>query len=321
MQSTSVVRTCLLLSHFVLATALPFAQRQVAITLDDLPVSQSGTGACEYEELTSFTTRLLQAFADEQIPITAFVIGGNCPDLSRAQRRNVLRMWLAAGAELGNHTYTHTGLNTTPIEDYERDILRAEPILKDAAGDAPLRYFRSPMLQTGSTPEAKHRLERFLAERGYQQAPVTFDNNDYMFAFVYSLALERGEQDLARRVQDAYIPYMESVIEFFEERSVEVVGRGFPQVLLLHANHLNAEMAPKLLAMLTARGYEFVSLEQALRDPAYLLPNDYAGRGGFSWIHRWSITMGMPNEGEPEPPEWLVEEYNRLRRLGRSPDE
>jgi hypothetical protein len=100
-----------------------------------------------------------------------------------------------------------------------------------------------------------------------------------------------------------------------------VVGREFPQVLLLHANHLNAELAPRLLAMLKQRGYQFISLEEAFRDPAYRLPNNYAGPGGFSWIHRWSMTKGMPNKGEPEPPAWLFEEYDRLLSSGRSPEE
>src|ERR1022692_4846029 len=27
--------------------------------------------------------------------------------------------------------------------------------------------------------------------------------------------------------------------------------------------------------------------------------------GGFSWIHRWSRTKGMPNKGEPDEPEWV----------------
>jgi hypothetical protein len=175
------------------------------------------------------------------------------------------------------------------------------------------------MLQAGRTREAKERLEEFLSRRGYQQAPVTFDNSDWMFAFVYSGALARGDANMARRIRDAYVPYMESVIAFFERRAVEVVGREFPQVLLLHANHLNAEMAPELLAMLKRRGYEFVSLEQALRDDAYRMPNEYAGPGGFSWIHRWSMTKGMPNKGEPEPSEWLVQEYERLLRSGQAP--
>jgi hypothetical protein len=129
-----------------------------------------------------------------------------------------------------------------------------------------------------------------------------------MFAYVYANGLER-DPALARRAREEYVPYMESVIAFFEKRSVEVVGREFPQVLLMHANRLNAETMPDLLAMLRRRGYRFVSLDEALQDAAYSLPEHYVGRNGFSWIHRWSQTKGMANRGEPDEPAWLREAY------------
>jgi hypothetical protein len=97
-------------------------------------------------------------------------------------------------------------------------------------------------------------------------------------------------------------------------RSVEVVGREFPQVLLLHASQLNADTMPALLDMMRRRGYRFVSLDEALRDGAYRLPDEYVGRGGFSWIHRWSITRGMAPKGEPNEPEWIAQEYQRRQR-------
>src|SRR5205807_318370 len=161
-------------------------------------------------------------------------------------------------------------------------ILRAEPVIRNANGGRPVRYFRSPMLQTGLDLATKKRLESFLAGHEYQQAPVTFDNSDWMFAYVLQNAA------LAARVRKEYVPYMESVISFFEKRSVVVVGREFPQVLLMHANELNAEMMPAPLEMLRQRGYRFVSLEHALKDEAYRLPDEYAGKRGLSWIHRWS---------------------------------
>jgi len=70
----------------------------------------------------------------------------------------------------------------------------------------------------------------------------------------------------------------------------------------------------EVLAMLKARGYKFVSLEEAMRDPAYSLPDGYAGPGGFSWIHRWSKAKGMPDKGEPDEPGWLREAYARLQK-------
>jgi len=33
----------------------------------------------------------------------------------------------------------------------------------------------------------------------------------------------------------------------------------------------------------------------------------YVGPGGFSWIHRWSMTKGMKSKGEPEPAAWVRE--------------
>jgi hypothetical protein len=64
---------------------------------------------------------------------------------------------------------------------------------------------------------------------------------------------------------------------------------------------------PELIAMFRRRGYTFVSLDQALADEAYSLPDEYVGRGGFSWIHRWSKTKGMSPKGEPEPAPWVME--------------
>jgi peptidoglycan/xylan/chitin deacetylase (PgdA/CDA1 family) len=226
--------------------------------------------------------------------------------------QSILHVWLEHGAELGNHTYSHPDLNTTPLDEYTANIMRGEPAITQAVGHRP-RYFRHPFLHAGADVATKRGLEKFLAEHGYQVAPVTLDNSDWMFAFDYGSELQDNPA-LAARVRDAYVPYMESIFAFFEARSVQVVGREFPQVLLLHASQLNADTMPALLAMMRRRGYRFVSLEEALRDGAYRLPDEYAGTGGFSWIHRWSKTKGMAPKGEPDEPEWIAKEYQRRQK-------
>jgi len=308
------LQVCLLLSLGCMLSRAQQPARSVAVTIDDLPFAQSGPNACAYPELKPLTERLLQPIRDRAVPVTAFAIAGNCPALTDSERREVYRLWMDAGAEFGNHTYSHNGLNTVPIDEYEKDILRGDAALKEWLGVARLRYFRSPMLHTGPELPIKERLEEFLAAHGYQQAPVTFDNSDWMFSAVYSAALARGDTVLAERIREEYVPYMESIVEFFERRSVEVAGREFPQVLLMHANRLNSVMLPALLDMLQQRGYRFVSLEEALRDEVYRLPNNYAGKGGFSWIHRWSMTKGMANKGEPREPAWLLQAYEEMRK-------
>jgi peptidoglycan/xylan/chitin deacetylase (PgdA/CDA1 family) len=285
--------------------ALAAAGREVAITIDDLP--RGGDGAArDLASVRAMTERLLEPFRAERIPVTGFVNEGRAVDFGPEGLRELLDIWLDAGADLGNHSYSHLNLNGVPLSDFTADITRGEPIVEAAlaARGRSLRYFRHPFLFLGATPEIKADLAAFLDREGYIVAPVTLDNSDYVFARAYTNPLYR------ERVLREYIPYMESVVAFFESRSIEVVGREFPQVLLIHANQLNADVMPELIAMFRRRGYAFASLDRALEDDAYDLPDSYVGRGGFSWIHRWSRTKGMSPKSEPLPPAWVQEAWN-----------
>lgn len=290
-----------ILAAVLFAASLQGAGREVAITIDDLPRGLDGGGKA-IETVRTMTARLLAPIREQKIPLTGFVNEGR-NELGPKGLREILDMWLDAGANLGNHTYSHADLNTMPLAEFEENVVRGEPAARAAlaARGKKLEFFRHPFGHTGPTPEIKRDFDAFLAVRGYRMAPFTFDNSDYMFAAARDRARARRE----------FVPYLESVIAFFEKRSVEVVGREFPQVLLLHANELNADLMPDILAMLRRRGYSFVTLDHALRDEAYRLPDGYVGKGGFSWIHRWSMTKGMPNKGEPDEPSWLREPGSR----------
>jgi peptidoglycan/xylan/chitin deacetylase (PgdA/CDA1 family) len=278
------------------------ADRQVAITIDDLPRAGDG-GARTLAGVRAMTEKLLRPFCEQHIPVIGFVNEGRQVDFGAGGLREILDVWLDAGAELGNHSRSHLNINQVPIEEYTADIAAGEPVLRAAlqARGRKLEFYRHPFLFTGPTPEIKRRMQAFLDEHEYRVAPVTLDNSDYQFAALYN------KPEYRERVRREYIPYMEGIAEFFERRSVEVVGREIPQILLIHASQLNADLMPGLLDMFRRRGYRFVSLSQALEDEAYRLPEEYAGKGGFSWIHRWSMTKGMKPKGEPEPPAWVAE--------------
>lgn len=286
----------------VTPAAQPF--RRVAITIDDLPRGGDG-GGTTLADVMALSARLLRPFRDGEVPVIGFVNEGRQVGLGPAGLREILDLWLDHGADLGNHSYAHLDINRVALDDYTADVVRGEPIVRAAlaARGRTLRHYRHPFLRTGPTPEVKRQLQAFLAGRGYRVAPVTLDNSDYQYAALYTRPAYRD------RVAREYVPYMESIVAFFEARAVEVVGREIPQVLLLHANQLNADMAPALLEMFRRRGYRFVTLDEALADEAYALPDDYAGRGGFSWLHRWSRTKGLKPKGEPEPPAWVAEAF------------
>lgn len=293
-----------------LAFALLLAQKEVAITLDDLPFAHSGPGACEPARLRRSTERLLAPLRG--LPFTGFVVGRNCENLAPDQRKSILGLWLSLGGELGNHSWAHVDYNRVESGPYTAGIGQLEPALRELTG-RPSRYFRSPMLHLGQTAQKRAALEAYLKENRMTQAPVTFDNAEWMFAYALTRARAAGDRALEQRVLDAYVPYMESTVEFFERRALEVVGRPIKHVLLIHANQLNAEKLESLLAMFRRRGYRFVSLEAALQDPAYALPDGYTGTDGISWIHRWAAAKGLPLVREPEAPAFIREVYQAGR--------
>jgi peptidoglycan/xylan/chitin deacetylase (PgdA/CDA1 family) len=272
--------------------------REVAITFDDLPRGGDSEGSTEADR--AMTIKLLAPFQRDHIPVSGFVNECNRPDELRA----ILGLWIAAGADLGNHTCPHPDLNKTRVADFEYQITRGEVVTTELLGQRP-QYFRYPFLHTGDTPEVKGAVQKFVATRGYKNAPVTLDNNDYLFAAYYAKTLTSHNIPQAEHIRKEYVSYMESIFEFFEKRSVEVTGHEIRQILLLHANQLNADAISELMAMMRQRGYKMVSLTRALDDPAYSLPDTYVGTRGLSWIHRWSITKHMKPKKEPDEPEWI----------------
>jgi peptidoglycan/xylan/chitin deacetylase (PgdA/CDA1 family) len=253
------------------ASARSQTQRQVAITVDDLPYT---TGAdCDEQETLSLTEKFLKPLHEARVPVVGFVVGVRCSNLSREQKSRLFQMWLDEGGELGNHTWSHPDLNKVSLQQYAQEISTLEEELHRTIPSLTIKYFRAPYLHDGATPEIKEQLQSFLKQHGYTEAPVTLDNNDWVFAAAYNRALQEGKRALANQIIKAYIPYMKSIVAFFENRSREVFGRECSQVLLIHASKLNASVVPQLLQMFTSRGYAFVTLDQAMRDNCYETPD------------------------------------------------
>jgi peptidoglycan-N-acetylglucosamine deacetylase len=314
----NAISICLLIANF---TSLSYGQnqsnnqpvrREVAITFDDLPgVAMLQSQRCNPKAFAEMNRKLLQSITTHQIPALGLVVEGRLCERQRGALPDLLSMWLGAGLELGNHSFSHFDFNNTPLPLYKADVIRGETItnrLLQQRGKR-LKYFRYPFLHAGKDLETKRAFEKFLVERGYKVAPVTIDNQEWVFAEVYARAKERRDKATAERVADAYITYMEEMFDFFEELSVEVIGYEIKQVLLLHANPLNADYFDELGRIMKRRGYAFISLDQALEDPAYRLPDTYAGPRGLSWLHRWALSKGMKMREEPREPEFIAKLY------------
>lgn len=301
---------CGLVAALVLVTPAAAQDRRVAVTFDDLPFQTDAATLCDPARLMTITQDFVAMLKPLDTHGVAFVNAGKVCEAERAViLPRVLNVWLDAGLDLGNHTNTHLNIHRTTVEAYLADVDAGAPILRDvlAARGQSLRWFRHPYLFTGETQEKHDAIAAGLAQRGYTIAPVTLDNNDWMFADVYRKAEQIGDQALMQRIGQAYVAHMATVLDFFEPYSAEVAGGREPaQVLLLHANTLNQAWYPQIHALYLARGYRFVPLEEALADPIYQHPDTYVRANGISWLHRWMQTDGRPIRWEPEPPAWIV---------------
>lgn len=292
--------------------------REVAVTFDDLPAVSVAKG--DPTSLALFTDRLLANFSANKVPIVGFVnqIKMTLPGETlgvQAARIDLLNKWLDQGIELGNHTYSHRSLNQLPIEEFEADVVRGESAMSAlmVSRKQTLRYFRHPFLQVGLDFNKRQAFEAWLKARGYTVAPVTMDNDEYIFAAVYANAVKANDTVHAGRTAEAYLTYMAKTFDFQEDLSQSLFGRPIRHVLLLHANELNADHVGKLFAMMRQRGYQFVTLARALEDAAYQSPDTYVGGFGISWLHHWELTMGRRRTGSPDPPAWITEAYEKSR--------
>jgi peptidoglycan/xylan/chitin deacetylase (PgdA/CDA1 family) len=291
-------------------------KRSVAVTFDDLP----GNSVRDFDVKRAFNEKLVASIRRNQVPAVGFVNEGQCYDGETLfeSRVEILKLWTDAGLELGNHTRTHRDFNLITLEEVKWEVAEGEAITRRLLAEkgGKLRYFRHPFLHTGGTAEKRKAIEAFLAGRGYTLAPVTIDNEEWVFARAYELALVDGNAALQKKIRDAYAPYLESVFAYYERQSDVLFARQISQILLLHSNQLNADTFDDLAAMMTRRGYRFVTLETALTDKAYETVDTYNGPAGITWLHRWVLGPGkkkllVPNE--PETP-GFVWEASKLSR-------
>lgn len=284
-------------------------QRFIAVTIDDLPVVSTRKDLKNRQQITK---KLLKHITKAKVPAVGFV---NENKLYESEKRDemqvdLLRLWLDANLELGNHTFSHISLHDNSLEKYEAEILKGEIVTKEllAAKSMKMRYFRHPYLWTGLSLEIKNKLNVFLKDHNYTIAPVTIDNADWIFARAYDNAFDKKDKKLMKQIGAAYVPYLEAKMDYWERQSVKIFGREIKQILLLHANFINSDYFDDIAKMLEKRKYKFVTLENALTDEAYKLPDTFVKRNGISWLHRWAIAKGkgfvLPDE--PKTPDFVL---------------
>ena len=274
--------------------------KAIAFTIDDLPLNGP---SIEIKRLEKMTAKLVSAAKKNRIPMVGFVNESQLyvPNETDA-RIAVLKMWADGGIELGNHTFSHLGFEGAQLSAYEDDFVRGESVIRILMKPKKIRYFRHPFLQMGETRAQEEAFEKFIAERGYRSVPVTIDPMDWMFLAAYSKALKEKDKALQKRVTEDFLKFAGLRIDAAEKIADGLFNRQIKHILLIHGNELTADNFEALVKVFKDKGYQFITVEEALQDSIYRFPPKYAPTS--DWLSHWTQSEGKRFE-MPAPPDYI----------------
>ena len=255
----------LLVTAAMAGTAKAAPPVKIALTFDDLPAHGPLPPGVSRMDVAG---RLLAAFRDAGTPpVYGFVNGGL--EAREPDAVGVLSLWRAAGHPLGNHTWSHPNLNLVPLEDWQADLIRNEPLLEKQMAGQDWRWLRYPFLSEGETPEKHRAARKLLKARGYRIASVTMTFGDYAWNEPYARCMAKGDTAAVAALEASFLKAAKDSLDYSRDLSARLYGRDIPYVLLMHAGPFDARMMSRLLALYRDNGVVFVSLQDAERDRFY----------------------------------------------------
>lgn len=262
-----------------LAWTGPSVAREVLVTVDDLPIAL-GSMHEDPAERERITRELLANFERHGIRAVGMVTWRN---VRGADDLGLLELWLEAGHELGNHSYSHLDYTRTGIDEYIADVERGRAELArflESHGKK-VRFFRFPMLHEGDTPRKLEAMRAYLVRTGQRNLPVTYDNQDWSYERPWVRARRAGDDAAMAEIGEDYLAALRLSIRHHERTGDRLFGRELPQILLLHANEVGAALGDRLFSWLERSGHHFVTVDQLLADPIFDEPHAFVGPAGY----------------------------------------
>ena len=232
------------------ATTSAAQKREIAITIDDLPF----VGEAKNFHLEM----IIQAFKENDVPATGFVIAKEVnPD-----HWPMLRKFRDAGLGLGNHTLSHANLDKMDADSFIQEIEAADELLLPILTEP--KYFRYPYLAVGKR-DKKNKVESYLFSKNYHIAPVTIDSKDFTFNQLLLAVPEKERRNFLDVLKACYLDFIWQQTLQAEEHNRLARTPYKANILLIHANLLNAYVLPDIIRLYKQRGFVFVSLSSALK--------------------------------------------------------
>jgi len=270
----------------------------VALTFDDLPAAGSlPPGENRTKIATALAAELKAIHLEGTYGFVNAVKLQNDPDAQQA-----LRIWVDAGMNIGNHTWSHISLTANTADAFEREIALNEPALAEYAGARDWHWFRYPYLWEGDTLEKRRAVRAYLKNKGYRVAQVTLDFEDYAWNDAYSRCSAKPDDAAIAWLKQSYLENATEYIRRGREEEHIAFGHEIPNVMLLHATAFTTLMLPDLVDQLRKQGFRFASLPEVEQDPVYSQDPDAALQYGGTLPDQFMDSRHLPYPAfKPKP--------------------
>jgi len=282
------MRNCWILATLLCCGTVSAADaKAIAFTFEKLPYMEP-LGYYMPREVSMMVLRTLEGAGASAI---GFVVEEKIED--RPETLVILQDWIDHGFLLGNNTYAYVDLNELRADDFLSHIRDGNKYIRKITHWIPgrPRYFRYPLLHEGNTPDKKKDVAKRLQKADFVLVPATVLASDFEFNFFMEQA--SSEPEFQERLKKLYLEHLGWSLDYAEKQSNAVFGRQIPQILGLHLGVATATFLPDLLELLKARGYQWISVPDALKDEAYRTEETYVGPLGLSFIDRVAATRGV----------------------------
>ncbi len=262
----------------------------VAITFDDLPAVGTLPAGESYVDVAKTLVSELKVNGLEGT--YGFVNGDKLA--RRPGAPEALRIWLDAGMNIGNHSWSHMRLTTNTAEAFEQDIAQNEATLRQYGEVHDWRWFRYPYLEEGETVEKRRAVRAYLSEHGYRIAQVTLQFADYEWNDAYCRCRAKHDDAAIEKLKQSYLDAAAKDITLEREEEKLVFGHEIPGVMLLHETPFTTLMLPDLLNLLRKQGFSFEGLAQVESDAAYAEDPDAGSEGGGTFQGQFMDSRRLP---------------------------
>lgn len=243
-------------------TVLPFAggAPKIAVTIDDFNFFGATPAVAEKRNRA-----LLGALSEHSgLKAAAFIAGRN---VDNEVGKRLVGDWGRAGHLVANHTYSHQNYNGSGFEEYAKDILRVETLIKDLPRFT--KRFRFPMLKEGDTAARRDNMRAFLKRQGYAMGYVTIDASDWYIDQRLRARLAKDPSADPTPYKEYYLNHLWDRAGFYDSLSRKVLGRSVMHTLLIHHNVLNELFLGDVLKMFVSKGWKLIGADEAFKDSVF----------------------------------------------------